>query len=319
MFQPIASQEGMPEKIQIYYDEERAFLFGASIRSGEAEFPWESLEELAADWTFLGDRAVSFALFLWRDHNDIRTKFFSATTRVRALEFLNALFADMGLVKGDSVQATGQISQPLLWTQINKENKEDLMDYILGGCCSYFEDTDWIEAGRYAKEHREELLALPHYHKRHVPWSFVSTLDIAPKGSRLYVRSLENEDGFEVETGENMIIMIGSQGEVYHMKREKFEATYDATDELLDIFSNMTVFLPEVRLMPKGEYINIDEIAHVCYPKPGNAIFAKQIEKRTKIFPVYNPEGYFLGKPGDYMVARSDDLSDIYILQEKIF
>ena len=81
----------------------------------------------------------------------------------------------------------------------------------------------------------------------------------------------------------------------------------------------MTVFLPEVKVLPDDEFISIDEMAHICYPKQGMEIYAKPLEKRTKIYPVYDPENYFLGREGDFMAIRVDDISDMYIIQKKIF
>ncbi len=319
MFLEITEKEGMPERILFYWDEERSFLVGMAGSVGEDSFVWKKIEEIEEDWPFLASMRATYVLLVGRDHNEERAWFYSRTLQTRALEFLNYLFDERGLVKGSSYSAAAIISQALLWTQISGEGQEGLKDHFLSRAGAYFVDCDWIFAEEYAKTHKEEILAQPRYKKRHIPWSFVRTLEIAPAGQLLFVRSLENEAGLEVESSGDTIIMIGTQGEIYHIDTEKFESTYEATDEPLDIFANMTLFLPEVRVLPDGDYINIDEMAHVCYPKPGKAIHAKKIEKRTKIFPVYSPDSYFLGRIGDYMVTRTDDLSDIYIVQEKIF
>ena len=113
--------------------------------------------------------------------------------------------------------------------------------------------------------------------------------------------------------------MIGCRGEIYDIEKEKFENTYDVTDGKLDIFEQMLDFLPEVERESDGVYISLDEMAHLCYPKQGIEIYAKEIEKRTKVFPVMREQEYFLGRPGDYMAIRADDLCDIYIIQGEIF
>ena len=319
MFEQLSKQEGLPEDISFFYDKDRSFLFGGIRNASSGDFDWKDMESIARDWPFIKENGVSFVLLAWREHNEALAKFYSNTSRVRALEFLNVLFEDLGLVRGNALVAEGKVSQALLWTRIKKDARENIVDYITTYCGKYFDECDWIDAESYSKEHEEELSSLPVYKKKRIAWYFVPSLEIAPAGSKIHVRSLENEAGLLVVSGSDMIIMIGSQGEVYHMDKKKFDATYEATDEKLDIFSGMTLFLPEVSLVPSGEYVDIDELAKVCYPKPGNGIYAKALDRRANIFPTYSKDEYFAGKPGDYMAIRTDDLSDIYIIQREIF
>ena len=71
--------------------------------------------------------------------------------------------------------------------------------------------------------------------------------------------------------------------------------------------------------MMNKKYISLDEAAHICYPSRGIGIYACELERRTKIFPVDNEEDYYLGRPGDYMAIRMDDFTDVYIIQREIF
>ena len=113
--------------------------------------------------------------------------------------------------------------------------------------------------------------------------------------------------------------MIGSRGEIYDINRSKFERTYEATTEALDIFEQMLDFLPEVQLEADGSYVMLDEYAKICYPKTDAKIYARQIERRTKIFPAEEGQEYYLGRAGDYMAVRTDDFDDLYIIQADIF
>lgn len=115
-----------------------------------------------------------------------------------------------------------------------------------------------------------------------------------------------------------MNIMIGCLGEIYEITDEKFKSTYDVTYERLDIFERYFDFIPAVELPDKGKYVTIDEMAHLCYPKPGNGIWAKRLDKRTKIFRKGSLD-YFIGNPGDYMAIRADDYQDIYVIQQEVF
>ena len=195
----------------------------------------------------------------------------------------------------------------------------EFIDYFKKMSISYFEDCDWIIAAEYGKEHQDEILKMQKYGKQHVPWAFVKSTDVAPAGTHLSIKTLENETGLEIVSGDGLYVMIGIQGEVYNIHTDKFNNSYEVTDEPLDIFSRMTVFIPEVSILPDGEFVSIDEIAHICYPKQNAGIYARQLSRRTKVFPSYDPDNYFLGHEGDYMAVRTDDTCDIYIIQKAIF
>ncbi|MBQ9632114.1 MAG: hypothetical protein IJV04_04265, partial [Lachnospiraceae bacterium] len=114
---------GTQADIPAFYEEARRF-FLAFPKAGD-ELLQRNREELSASVPFLGEHAAAFLLLVWRDHNEVRARFFSDTGKVRALEFLNALFSEMGLVKGNSADAAAQISQTLLWTQIREREQGD--------------------------------------------------------------------------------------------------------------------------------------------------------------------------------------------------
>ena len=303
----------------IYWSEKYSLLI-ISLKGSPSEKEDESLlQDILQDSFFQEKHRASLLLYFWRSHDEVRAVAESSTSRVRAIEFMQVLLSEAGLTKGGPERATGRITAANLWIHIEELNLKDLNDYFMKMSVSYFEDCDEIDAAEYAPLHEAELKSLPKYVKAKIPWSFVKSTDIAPAGSLLSIKSLENESGMEVPSDPDTYVMIGSQGEVYHINREKFEKSYEATDEPLDIFSQMTVFLPEVRVLPDGDFISIDEMANICYPKQGMAIYARPLSKRTKIYPVYDKEHYFLGRAGDYMAIRSDDISDMYIIQKKIF
>ncbi len=260
-----------------------------------------------------------FLLLIWTQQEEIQLIFFSDNRRVRALEFLDAMLSEYGLVKGGVFCAKAQISSAILQVQMSGMDLNDKMDYFLKMGSAYFEETDWIDAVQYAKEHKKEILSFHRYRKKRKAWAYVKTTDVVEKGQQIWIKSLENESGMKITAADDMYIMIGCRGEIYFIKKEVFERTYEKTEEPLDIFGQMLEFLPEIETVPKGGYISIDEIAHLCYPLQGNGIYACPIDKRTKIFPADGSMEYFLGRPGDYMAIRVDDLSDIYIIQREIF
>lgn len=260
-----------------------------------------------------------YMIAFYQENETEKFFFFSQQNFVRALEFLDYLITDFGLVKGDARNAQGEISQAILGVLVGQQEADSIMDYILQKAVAYFQECDCVEAGSYVLENQKVLESMDIYQKKTVKWAYVRSLDVVEKGQKLRIKSLENESGLILAADEETYIMIGCRGEIYDITRTKFETTYEASPEALDIFEQMLDFIPVIETVPEGEYISLDEVAHLCYPKKGNGIYAKQLEKRTKVFSSRDSQVYFLGRPGDYLAVRSDDLGDIYVIQKEVF
>ena len=81
----------------------------------------------------------------------------------------------------------------------------------------------------------------------------------------------------------------------------------------------MLDFIPVVETVSDGGYISIDEMARLCYPKTQAVICCRELKKRTRVFSKNSEQEYFLGRPGDYLAVRLDDITDIYVIQRDIF
>lgn len=259
-----------------------------------------------------------FLLLVWKEQEEDHLCFFSDTRRVRAIEFMDYMISESGLVNGNAAVAVGRISSALLKVKMSGMDIETTLEYYLEQARGYFSQTRSLEAGSFGTDHAEYIRSLPLYEKKKIPWAYVKSTDIAPEGKTFRIRSLENESGITLTADEDIYVMIGCRGEAYDITRDKFESTYEKTSEVLDIFEQMLDFIPEAELSEEGDYVSLDELAHLCYPKGGNAIYAEPLRQRTKIFPE-NSEEYYLGRPGDYMAVRSEDLTDIYVIQHTIF
>lgn len=268
---------------------------------------------------WLGTVNQSHVLFVWNVQDEVRLVCGSTSKRVRAIEFLDYAIAEFGLVKGDAASASGRISSTILNVQMSAKDITDGMEYMLHTVQAYYEQCQWIDASAYGRAHAEEIVLFSQYIKKHIAWAYVKSTDIVEEGQRFVIKSLENASGLSVQARENVYIMIGCRGEVYDIVREKFERTYDATNEPLDVFEQMMDFMPETQIASTGEYVMLDDKAFLCYPKAGNGIYAKQLEQRTKIFPKDNSGDYYLGRAGDYMAVRVDDIEDVYVIQQDVF
>lgn len=265
------------------------------------------------------DMECHLLLLTWKSQDEERLLFISDTRRVRALEFLDYLIADFGLVRGNAECASGQISSAILAVQLSGMELADTMEYFLQMTMSYYKDCDWIESASYGVSHCDEIANFTKYYKKKIAWAYVKSTDVVAEGEQIRIKSLENESGMLLTASEENYIMIGCRGEVYDITREKFERTYEATDESLDVFEQMLDFLPAIEKVSDGDYISLDDVANLCYPRRGAGIHACELKTRTKVFPANDSMEYFLGRPGDYMAVRMDDFRDIYVIQREIF
>ena len=272
-----------------------------------------SNEELFAD------KSCLYLLLICKEQYEVKILFLSRSKLVRAVEILEFMLSEFGLVKGDASRANACISQAILNSLVTDAEFSTEAMYFDSLIDSYLEDTAFIMAYDFARENADVIYSLPLYVKRKVKWAVVKSVDIVNAGESFIIKSLENESGEAVVASDNSYIMVGCRGEIYEITKDKFDKSYEMSDEKLDVFEQMLDFIPEVKNCKTGEYVSIDDRAHICYPKQDAKIYAMRLNYRTKIFQRDGDGEYFLGRPGDYMAVRADDIGDMYIIQKDVF
>jgi len=186
----------------------------------------------------------------------------------------------------------------------------DLETYFTKRMGEYLKSYEVIYASRY----EADMTGVQKYRKKKIPLGFVRLQDVYPVGMPIMVRTLECD--LEILVEEDTYLMIGIYGEVYPIKAEKFARTYREVDEP---YMLETEYIPSVHNRIYGTVKNVTAYARSCMPSGETYIYAKPIDKQMKIFTAWDTVNYMLGKPGDYMAIRQDDLHDIYIIEQEIF
>ena len=165
-----------------------------------------------------------------------------------------------------------------------------------------------------ASSHDLNISSMPKYVKRKIPIGHVLSTDVFAAGTPMLIRTLEGDS--DVFASENILLMIGPEGEVYPIDSEKFLRSYTLTDIG---FIRDFAYSPTAKNKITGVSIPLISYAKPCIPTGQSFIHAAPISKRTKVFTKWNPESYMLGEPGDYIAVRADDYNDVYIIKRKIF
>lgn len=230
----------------------------------------------------------------------------------RAEEIAEYVTSGVGSGGGHRDKAGGFIS---IHDYNRKYNGKDIKDYLEEKMKKYFDECEVIHACDY----EADLSSMKEYVKKKTPFGYVIAKDVFPIGTPIVVRTLEAD--LEIDVTDDLIIMIGIKGEVYPNKYEKFLRAYTPSEEVFSEDSNYSnlAYVPTIYNRNTGEMKDIGGYAKICIGSGGVHIYAKELKQRVKIYTAWDPDNYMLGKPGDYIAARTDDLHDVYVIEKNIF
>jgi phosphoglycolate phosphatase len=183
-------------------------------------------------------------------------------------------------------------------------------DYLRSRVYAYLDNYNLI----YADENDIDFGAMPLYKKLPRSVGFAKSTDIFPAGTKVTVRTLEGD--VDTVSNANIYLMIGIQGEVYPIKKDRFEASYRILDKS---YLTEAEYIPAIINRLTGERREVLPFAQTCVPKDSKLIRARKLTKDTKVFTDWDMEKYFVGSIGDYLTANEDNHSDCYIVRGDIF
>lgn len=232
----------------------------------------------------------------------------SALTEIMASDVATWLSEGIGSGGGHAEKAGGFISGHEFERKHPNINADE---YLLSRLSEYYTSFEVI----YAEHYEMDKSAMKQYKKHPVTCGYVRSRDILPEGVPLFIRTLEG-DFDDLISHSDLYFMIGIKGEVNPILKERFEKSYKAYKDPFDL---ETEYFPSIRNKITGETINLKNRARKCIPTGKTFIYAKPLEKTTKLFSMWDKDTYMLGKPGDFLAVSEDDPHDIFIIREDIF
>lgn len=236
----------------------------------------------------------------------------SCIREVNASELAAFLADGIGSGGGHYEKAGGFISKRLYEDKYPTLHGEA---YFNNRMVDYFDSFELI----YSDTYQVDLADMKRYVKKKIPVGYVEIGRILPVGTPITIRTLEGDIDLTVE--EDLFIMIGITGEVYPNRREKFLNSYLPLDEAyrLEDCTVRAEYAPVIKNRADGRDMILTDYAQKCIHTGDVQIYAKPLEKGIKIFTTWDRNRYMLGKPGDWLAVRSDDMQDIYVVERGIF
>lgn len=229
----------------------------------------------------------------------------SCIKEAKACDIVQAVTEGIGSGGGHLVKAGGFINRDKLSCTV-----EEISAYFIAALEKYFGDTEII----YAKDYTVNLGDMQLCRKLPLSLGYVKITDLIPTGSDINIRTLEGD--FDLMVEEDMYVVIGIRGEIYPIRKEKFEQSY-RYDNAPYVFRGE--YAPTIKDTLNGISLPLLPHAKSCISTGGSEIYAKPLQHSAKVFTLWDEEKYMMGKLGDYLAVRKDDLQDIYIIRKDIF
>ena len=235
----------------------------------------------------------------------------SCVRETMANELAARLCRDVGSGGGHKDKAGGYISDE----KLNKTGMS-AFDFLKERFTQYYSDYDLV----YSNNLDLDLNKMKRYRKKAIPIGYVYTTDVFPAGTDIIARTIEGDT--HISSDPDIYIMVGICQEIWPIKRKRFEASYIVPEGVYtpdESFWEENHYEPTVKDRIHGESISLGPYIRPCVPCGEAIVYGKKLEKRTKVFTLWNQEGYMFGDIGDYLVVRSDDSGDAYVIEREIF
>ena len=147
-----------------------------------------------------------------------------------------------------------------------------------------------------------EVNELSIYKKKDLDVHFVASLDVADKGEKIIVPTLEGN--VTIVASSEQLIMLGQHCDIYPIPQKLFDERYDIGEEETEekIFENLPW---DVKRIKK------------CHLKKETYVYAKEVPVDFKVY-VKHCDSIIYGMAGDFYAVSFEDTDNAYIIRKSI-
>lgn len=236
----------------------------------------------------------------------------SCVREVMASELASFLCEKIGSGGGLAERAGGFISKKLYEKNYHTIHSESFFSQKMN---EYFERSVIIDS----KEYRVTIADMDCVTEKRLLLGYVRIQEVFPYGTPITIRSGEGDLSMVVAS--DFYIVIGSIGEITVKTREAFEKEYEIVETKYceEICSLRKGYIPTVKNQADGTAKKMQEYARVCRNRESEKVYIRKLKQTVKVFTLKNEEEYQLGKEGDYLAVRCNNLQDIFIVEKELF
>ena len=231
----------------------------------------------------------------------------SCVREVRADELVQALAEGIGSAGGHLKKAAGVIFADALRRMYG--DGADFPDVLKNRLICYYDSTDVVYSGREL-----DMNGFSMYRKRPVHAGVADLNTVFLPGTRVMLRTLEGDIDLIIDP--DQLLMIGVSGEAYPIRRSTFRKNYRMGNEPYCFTAD---YIPTVRDYSTGKRVDLPAVTKACDALGSSLVYARQLQKRTHVFTIWDSRRYIYGKPGDWISVQKDNPDDVYIIAENIF
>ncbi len=257
---------------------------------------------------------VDVCLAYYESPEEIKLSVRSCTKEIHANEVAVHLTAGVGGGGGHIRKAGGSIRPEKLVEakEYNTSVEENLRvkEFFKARLDEYLKRYEII----YAKDTIMDISEMKKYEKLPQELGYVKLTDVFPVNTMLEIRTLEGD--INMRLNEDKYLMIGIEGEIYPIAKEKLNTSYQPTGKP---YRRTFEYEPSVTDVFTGEKKSVLVYAKGIISTGRSRIYAKPLDRYIKLFTSWDEEKYYAGVPGDYIAFREDDPHDIYIINSRLF
>ncbi len=241
----------------------------------------------------------------------------SCSKETRADELAMFLSDKMGSGGGHVEKAGGLLKNELIKKQYPGYVEIDdayapfsISNIIKDRMKNYFENCDLI----YAKKMDFDTSKMTKYIAAPTVVGIVDPKEFVPVGTMSIIRTIYGDKNIEIR--KNTLLVVSANGEVSTATVDSFDNIFSKTRKH---FKLITDYAPTIKNADTGRMFSLMDYAKSYISTGEINIFARKLNRTTKLFSYWDSDTYMLGRKGDYIAISEDDPHNIFIIDKAVF